>query len=291
MVFSGDNFYWQLISKYNATFGMLFSDITIKRSSTDTTINQNIKVPLYFGTKEKMQARVEALPNADRQFAVQLPAIAYEYPIISYSTDRKLISVNRNVIKNSSDKNSFLVQYNPWPADLHYKLYIYAKNIEDGNKIIEQILPFFTPDFTVSMELVPDMNDYRDIPTILKGNVNFSDNGKQDSETERRILVWTLEFIMHAFLFGPKKIKPVIKFIQLNQRLDDTRVAPDATSWPIPLSNSSPIVGTVTQYPGLTANGVGTYDPTQTIDWHNIAVDDEWDMIVQYTNTQAGANT
>ena len=218
-----------------------------------------------------------------------MPAISYEYQNINYNSDRKVSSTGRNVVKIANNKNSLAIQYNPWPADLSYKLYIYTKTLEDGNKILEQILPFFTPDFTINMELVPEMKDYRDIPIILRGNVTFSDNGKQDSPSESRILIWTLQFTMHAFLFGPKKTKPVIKFIQLNQRLDDTIASSDAiidsdlTSWPIPDANSSPIVGVVTQYPGLTANGQPTSDPTQTIDWHEIAVDDDWSMIVQYT--------
>lgn len=289
MVFSGDYFYWKLTTKYSAAFGSLFSNIKVKRNSTDGNIEQYISVPLVYGTKEKTQARLESVTEADKQAALQLPVISYELTGYKYAADRKLISINYKSKKLDNDKNRFNLQYNPVPYDLHYKVYIYTKTMEDGNTILEQILPFFTPDFTITMDLIPEMDDKRDIPIVLLNN-SVQDLGQENKIWERRILIWSLEFVVHGYLFGPVKIKPYIKVINVNFRLDDSIINGETREWPS-VSNTSPIVGVVQMYPGLLANGSPTTDPTQTIPWAEIAIDDDWGLINVQTNIVAGANT
>ena len=276
------------MTKFHAAFGSLFSDIVINRQSSDGSINQQIKVPLHWGEKEKMLARLEALPDADRPVALQLPIISYEFLKPTYSSDRKYESVTRNVRKTPDDKNKYLVQYSGAPYDLHYNVYVYTKSIEDGNKIVEQILPFFTPDFTISMELIPEMSDVRDIPVILN-DVSYDDLGKESNPIERRILIWTLQFTMNAHFFGPVKRKPMIKDIFIRYRLDGRLVSPEDKEFPnfantVDLENNAPVVSITEQYPGVNANGEPTANASDAIDWKLVDVDDHFAIVIERIN-------
>jgi len=296
-MFSGTRFKHDLLTKYHAAFGRMFADITIERTSANNSIDQVIKIPLHWGSKEKMILRTEVLPEADRQYSIQLPAISYEFVQPVYHTDRKGISVVRNVrVLDQGDPerpSKFKVQYNPIPFDLYYNVYVYAKNIPDANQIIEQILAFFSPDFTITMNLIPEMEEIRDIPVVLK-NATYEDLGQVDKPYERRILVWTLQFVAHAWLFGPVKRKHMIKDIITNFRLDARVVTEEAKEFP-PMPDitdeDAPIAAITEEYPGLTANGEPTHDISNAIDWRLVEVDDNYGVVVQKVNITAGSNT
>lgn len=286
-MFSGTEFYFQTLTKYIATFGSLFANITISRTDPDGNITQKFKVPLQFGPKEKMLTRLRSDPDLDREYSALLPVISFELVpggCLNYNPERKLTSTHRKVLKIPGDKNKFKIQYNPVPYDIFFNLYIYAKNIEDGHKILEQILPAFTPNYTVSMDIIPEMNDRRDIPILIKGNPSLEDSYDEKYETRRRI-VWTIPFVMHGIFYGPIAPKPIIKFISINARLANESIDTLVTANTIPaLSNDNPIVSVVTQYPGMYANGQPSTDPNDTVEWHQIDVDDNWGFITVVNN-------
>jgi T4-like virus Myoviridae tail sheath stabiliser len=217
-----------------------------------------------YAAKEKTLVRLNADPDLDRETATIVPMLSFELrtPGLVYDANRKLPSTGRKVIRHPDDKNKFKTLYNPVPYDLKFNLYIYVKFQEDGTRILEQILPFFTPDWTVSMELVPEMNEIRDVPTVLE-SVMLEDIYDGDFK-KRRMLIWTLSFTMHGWIFGPVKPKPIIKFTQENFRVLDSNTFAD------------PIVSYIVGQPGVDANGQPTTNIAASIDYTLIDVNDDY---------------
>jgi len=189
----GQNFYFSTIRKYVTLFGTLFDDISIIRTNKDGKLTAVIKVPITYAPKEKMLARIEQDPAIDRQTAVPpLPFMSFEMTEMKYDSTRKLNTIGKVVTANNQVNNSYKYQYNPVPYNIGFRLYIYVKNAEDGTKIVEQILPFFTPDFTTTLKLIPELGIHMDIPTVM--------NSIQQTDTydgnfiERRAILWTLDF-------------------------------------------------------------------------------------------------
>jgi hypothetical protein len=276
MIWNAENFYHGLITKYVALFGNMFNTIVIKRFEDDgVTVSQTIKVPLSFGPKEKMLVRLTADPDLNRPAAAVLPQISFEIAPggYVYDPDRKFGSIQKKVTKIDGDKNKLNVLYAAVPYDIMFNLYVYAKNIEDANKIMEQIIPFFTPDYTMTVELVPEMDEIRDIPITIE-SVSCEDVYDKDYK-ERRTLIWTIQFRMKAWFFGPVKKKPIIKFVTINQRLQNEATNPS-------LTNANPIAIASTLQPGLTANGEPTSNISETISYLEIAVDDNWGYVVDF---------
>ncbi len=259
----GHQFYHQLIRKYTITFGTLFNDINITRTD-DAGIEVDIfKVPLSYAPKDKMIARISQDPGIDKPAAITLPRMSFEYTHVAYDSDRKLNKIGKFVVE-TSNANFFRTVYNPVAFNFAYSLYIYVKNTEDGTKIVEQILPFFTPDYTFSVHLIPQMNMTMDIPIVLNSVV------QQDiydgNFIDRRVLVWTLDFTLKGYLYGPVIERPIIKFVNTRTFVGNTTTA------------DVPVLTTNT-YPGLDANGNPTTNPQITIDPLLIRFDDDYGII------------
>ena len=195
-------------------FGTLFNDIHITREDGEGNLVDLLKVPLSYAPKEKMLVRFESDPDIDRPFAALLPRMSFEMVDMTYDTARKLHTVGRSVVKDSIDINKLKYQYNPVPYNIRFRLHVYVKNAEDGTKIIEQILPFFTPDWTTTVRLIPEMDIVMDIPVILDDiSIEDSYDGNFD---KRRALIWTLEFTLKGYIYGPIKKTGIIKFANTN---------------------------------------------------------------------------
>jgi hypothetical protein len=257
--------YHQLIRKYIVVFGRIFSDIQIERTISDER-NQILTVPLTYAAKEKMLTRVVSDPNIDRQTAIILPVMSFEIDGLKYDGSRKLPTVNRISAKNTND-NKLNFVYNPVPYNIDMKLHIYVKNNEDGTKIIEQILPFFTPDWTISMNLVPEMGITQDIPIIMN-NVSFQDTYDGDFK-ERRAIVWTLDFTIKAYFYGPVRTSNIIKFVNTNIHIATTNTIAQSVG----VDEAS---ARVTVQPGLLANGSPTTNSQLTIPYSEISIDDDY---------------
>jgi hypothetical protein len=261
--------------------GTLVNNIRITRTNKAGDLTAVIKVPVTYAPKDKMLARVMQDPNIDRPTAITpLPLISFEMGQMRYDGTRKLPTINKVSVKNSTDANKLKYQYNPVPYNIDFKVYIYAKNAEDGTKIIEQILPFFTPDWTTTVNLIPEMEITADIPIILN-NINYSDN-YDEGYTKRRAIIWTLDFVLKGYIYGPVKSGGIIKFIDNNYYVPRTDVIVDEVG-------NLPVAELVTIQPGLSNTGVtinyyGGYSNTGTIPYGEIQISDDYGFITQIYN-------
>ena len=269
----GHTFYFSLIRKYVILVGTLFNDIRITREDKNGNVVDLLKVPLSYAPKEKMLARFENDPDIDRPFATLLPRMSFEQISMEYDGSRKLPTVGKIVVKDPDNPNKLKYQYNPVPYDLKFRLYVYVKNAEDGTKIIEQILPFFTPEWTVTVRLIQEMNVTMDIPVIL------DDIGIEDSYNgnfqDRRALIWTLEFTVKGYIYGPIKKTAIIKFANTNFYIPSVPDGQLNTA----VGNTDP-VERVTIRPGLTANGQPTSNLANSISLSEIEADDDFGFII-----------
>jgi len=257
----GQSFYHRTIRKYVTYFGTLFNDIHITREDRTGNSVQTLKIPITYGPKQKALARLDADPNLNRPASMILPFMAFEMTSLQYDAARKLATINRGHLKKFDD-NRFEYVYNPVPYNINFSLYVMVKNAEDGTKILEQILPFFSPDWTATLNLIPELDIKMDTPVVIKSVT--SEDSYEGGFEERRVLTWTLDFTIMGYLFGPIKKNNIIKLARVNFFDKD----------------SQNLLEKVIVYPGLTANGTPTSDPGNTIDRSLINVDDDWGYIV-----------
>ena len=222
----GSTFYHQTIRKYVAAFGTLFNDINVERKNSSGTVVEKIKVPLAYGPKQKHVLASQETTAVARQTATRTPRMGFALTGVAYDSIRKLNTVGRNVAANTAAGTSTLMtQYNPVPYNFDFTLFILVKNAEDGTQILEQILPFFTPEFTVTINTIPEMGIKSDTPIILN-SADVSDEYEGDLD-QRRTIIWTLSFLLKGYIYPDLKTSSVIKSIEVNFRLtgsDDSEV-------------------------------------------------------------------
>ena len=262
----GNRHYNETLRRYVAVFGTLFNDIVIYRRDNTDDIKQALKIPIAYGPMQKFLAKLEQDPNLDAP-AMILPRMSFEVTGMNYDGERKLTSSFRNSVSIPTDNGSYKTSLNPTPYNIEFELAIMTKYMEDGSKILEQILPYFKPEFTPSIKLMDDIDQYMDIPIIL--NSITTEDTYEASFEERRALIWTLNFTMKGWFFGPTTNKKVIKFSSIN-----TYSSLDA--------NTS--FETVNVQPGLTANDEPTTKITETVPYADINGEDDWDFIVTITD-------
>lgn len=269
-------FYFQTIRKYVTLFGTLFNEISItKENPTSGRLEQLIRVPITYAPKEKMLARVQMDPDIDRPSAtVPLPYMSFEMTNVSYDGNRKLITTNRMSKKDADDPNKLKYQYNPVPYNFGFRLYVYVKNAEDGTKIIEQILPYFTPDFTVSVNLIPEMSVTMEIPVVM--NSIYQEDTYEGDFRERRAIIWTLDFTLKGYIYGPIKKSAVIKYANTAFYLPGSIPIEDAPG-------ETPYHHYTVITPGLTANGQPTSNAAASVSPLVIEVDDDFGYVIQTT--------
>jgi hypothetical protein len=208
-------YYHGIIRKCIVGFGTLFSDIYIDRKEGDSVTGstiQRLQVPLAYAPKEKWVVRLEQDPDLTNNTYTSLPRMSFEIIGYNYDASRK---VNRmQQLKCGDGTGSVSTMYTPVPYNIDLSLYILTKTQEDGLQIIEQILPTFTPEYTLSINVVPDMNVKIDVPIILN-SVSVQDDYDGDFET-RRFVTHTLSFQMKTHLFGPISGKSVIQQVNAN---------------------------------------------------------------------------
>ena len=277
-MFSSTPFYFSTIRKYIILFGTLFNGIYISRTDKNGNVTLIERVPITYGPKDKMLARVVQDPNIDRPTATYpLPMMAFEMTGFDYDGSRKLQTINRIAVVDPDDKSKNKYQYMPVPYNINFQLSILVKNAEDGNKIVEQILPYFTPDWTTTVHLIPEMNVTMDIPVVLN-RVNLEDVYEGDFK-ERRSMVWNLDFTMKAYLYGPVKTSKVIKFANT-----EFFVVKDD----IVANTSNPVVSYIQVQPGLTANGKPTSNSSLSIPVANIVATDDYGYVTNITERDYG---
>ena len=204
----GNHFYNETTRRYVAVFGTMFNDIEISRKTGNTT-TQQMKVPINYAPMQKILARLDQDLQLNAP-AITLPRMSFEMTGMTYAPDRKLTSITK-LVKASAADGSMTSMFAPAPYDIEFQLNIMTKYNEDGTKIIEQILPYFKPDCTVSVKLIDELGTYFDIPIVLN-SVSQEDTYEGDFES-RRALIWTLNFTMKGYFFGPVSTKKQISFV------------------------------------------------------------------------------
>lgn len=196
------HFYNRTIRKIVVAFGTLFNDIyMIRYNKAQTQEYERFKVPLAYAPKEKFIQFITADPTQTKSIATRLPRIGFEMDGITYDSTRKQMSTIQNF--SLAANKTLNTQYAPVPYNFDFTLSIYVRNTEDGAQILEQILPFFTPDFTVTVDLIPSMNQKYDMPIILNSVTPEVDYEGDGSTT--RMIIWTLTFTVKSWIFPAVK--------------------------------------------------------------------------------------
>ena len=234
-------FYNSTTRKYVALFGTLFNQLKIQRQDNAGVTKKDMIVPLSYAPFQKILARATQDPDLinSRRPAMTLPRMSFEMTSLAYDATRKIGSTQKLIKRNkdeTDDGRDFI--YSPVPYNLEFSLYIMTKYAEDATKIMEQILPFFTPDFTVSAQMIADI-DPIDIPIVMT-SVTTEDLYEGTFE-ERRAILYTLTFTLKGWFFGPEKRKQVIKFVDVDM-FNGT-------------ATDSPFIEGLDIRPGLSANG------------------------------------
>jgi hypothetical protein len=266
----GSQFYHQSLRRYIIMFGNMFNDLVVRRYDANGNNIQAIAVPLAYGPKEKFLVRITQDPNLDQQIAMQLPRLGFEMTTLNYDGQRRLNAHNRH-IKVTTDEDKLDFNYAPVPYDLQFNLYAYVRNADDGAQILEQIVPYFGPEWTNSLRIIPQTNITQDIPTILN-TVSIEDTYEGDFET-RRALIYTFDFTVKAYFYGPVRRQGVIKRSQIDFGIVTSNVGNKISLEDIALTGRS---SRIVIQPGLLANGSPTTNSAASIPYNQIDADDDY---------------
>ena len=220
----GQQFYHETIRKVIVSFGTMFNDIQLVRKDNSGVITQSMKVPLAYGPREKFLVRLREDADLTKQVAITLPRIGFELKNLSYDSGRKLNRVQQFKKVKGSETKQLDAQYMPVPYNLELELYVMAKQSDDALQIVEQILPYFQPDYTLTINDMADMGIKRDVPIVLN-SIGYEDSYEGDF-TSRRALIYTLSFTAKFYLYGPVTSSKVIKTVQVDQYTDLEENAP-----------------------------------------------------------------
>ena len=211
-------FYHEILRKTVIGFGTLFNEINIKHKKTNGSDISVIKVPLSYGPTQKFLARLEQSPNLNQPVQLTLPRMSFELAGLLYDPSRKVTTTQTF---NEVDENDNKVKkvYMPVPYNMIFELSIMTKTNDDMLQIIEQILPYFQPHYNLTIKLVSEINEKRDIPIILD-NISMQDT-YEGNFTTRRALIYTLRFTAKTYLFGPLPTdsRGLIKKVTIDSRV------------------------------------------------------------------------
>jgi hypothetical protein len=221
----GNYFYNKGISKTVIAFGTLFNNIQIRHVDESDNPVSVLKVPLAYGPTQKFLARTEQNPSGDRKIALTLPRMSFEMVSIDYDATRKASTIQTFKSAEVTDGTQSRRVYMPVPYNLGFELNIMAKIQDDALQIVEQILPYFQPSFNVTVNMIPEIGEKRDIPVVLN-RVGFRDDYEGDYST-RRILIYTLNFTAKTYMFGaiPSDDQGLIKKVQVDYATNAIRNA------------------------------------------------------------------
>jgi len=197
-------------------FGTLFNNIQLTKKDGSGNVIQTMKVPLAYGPKQKWLARLTEDPNLAKKVAVTLPRIGFEISGISYDSSRKqnkVIKVKK--VADGTDKEQVKSGFMPVPYNVEFELFIMSKSSDDALQIVEQILPYFQPEYTVTLRESPDLDIIRDVPIVLN-SISYEDDYEGDF-TSRRSVIYTLSFTAKYYLYGPVTSQNVIRTVQVDQ--------------------------------------------------------------------------
>ncbi len=212
----GNYFYHKSITKTVVAFGTLFNDIKVRHFDDNGTALSQLKVPIAYGPIQKFLARLEQNPTGDRKIAITLPRMSFEMTSIDYDPTRKSSVTQTFKASKVSDGKQINSIYVPVPYNIGFELNIISKIQDDVLQIVEQILPFFQPSFNVTVNLIPEIGEKKDIPIVLN-RIGFRDDYEDDFKT-RRIINYTLAFTAKTYIFNeiPDSGEGIIKKVQVD---------------------------------------------------------------------------
>jgi len=194
----GTYFYHEIIRKTVISFGTLFNEVHVRHQDATGKDISDIKVPISYGPKQKFLARIQQQPDLNKAVQISLPRMSFEVNNIQYDPSRKAgITQTFKAKEGGKLKKVFM----PVPYNLGFELNILTKLQDDSMQILEQILPFFQPGFTLTIDLAKSIGEKRDVPMVLD-SITFTDDYEGNFET-RRALIYTLNFTAKTYMFGP----------------------------------------------------------------------------------------
>lgn len=216
----GTYFYHEIMRKTVIAFGTVFNDINVRHQDKTGKDISNVRVPIAYGPRQKFLARLQQQPDLNKAVQITLPRMSFEMTSIDYDPSRK--SGVTQTFKAQDDKK-FKKVFMPVPYNIGFELNVLTKTQDDSLQIVEQILPFFQPGFTLTIDLVKSIGEKRDIPLILQ-NISFTDDYEGNYET-RRALIYTFTFTAKTYMFGPiaDSTDGLIRKVQLDYYSDTNR--------------------------------------------------------------------
>jgi hypothetical protein len=219
----GSHFYNEIIRKNIIAFGTLFNNLElVKKDPSTGDILETEKVPLAYGPKNKFLTRLEQNPDVVRKVAITLPRLYFEMISIEYDGQRKTSPIQKYKTIITANGDEVRSQYVPVPYNIGFELGIIAKSQDDALQIVEQILPYFQPSFSITLNMIPDMDEKRDVAVILNG-LNYEDEWDDDF-MQRRYIVYTLQFTMKSYLYGPYSQADIIRKAIIHETVGDLSV-------------------------------------------------------------------
>jgi hypothetical protein len=219
-------FYNEILRRTVIAFGSLFNGIEIKHTDSSNNIVSVIKVPLAYGPTQKFLARLEQSADLSKKTQITLPRMSFEFTGLTYDSTRKITTTQSFTVKDATDGTKTKKAFMPVPYNMQFELSIMSKLNDDCLQIVEQILPYFQPAYTLTVDLVESINEKRDIPIVLE-NITMQDDYEGDFNS-RRVLLYTLRFTAKTYLFGPvsSATKDIIKKTTLSYIAGDVNSAP-----------------------------------------------------------------
>ena len=210
----GNHFYHSTMRKAVAVFGTLFNNINVVRSKADVSIISQVKVPLAYGPKQKFLSRIDQDTGSNASMAVKLPRMGFEITSLELDSTQKLAKRNTIIESHASDATKKKTIKHQVAYNINVSLYILTKNQDDGLQVVEQILPYFQPEYNLTINPVSGFAYKQDVPIILTG-VTMSDEYEGDYQT-RRALIYQLDFTMKMKFFGPTGNQGVIRTVNID---------------------------------------------------------------------------
>ena len=217
----GTQFYNQAVRKTVISFGTLFNNIELKKV-VDGQVMEVEKVPLAYGPKQKFLYRLQGNAADGKKVAITMPRIYFEMTGIDYDASRKTPATQKYKTVINDEGKEVRTQYVPVPYNISFEVGILAKSQDDGLQILEQILPFFQPSFSMSLKFIPDMDEVRDVAVVLN-NVDFDDDWEDDFST-RRSITYSMQFTCKTYIYGPYTKADVIRKSRIIETIGDTNV-------------------------------------------------------------------
>tara|TARA_B100000902_G_scaffold92747_1_gene96043 strand:- start:1734 stop:2570 length:837 start_codon:yes stop_codon:yes gene_type:complete len=265
----GQFHYHSAIRKYIIMFGNMFNDIDVVRFNKAGESTQQIRVPIAYGPKEKFLAKLRSDPDGRREIAMVLPRLSFEIESMLYAPERVLARSNKQVGKGGGN-NTLRQTWTPAPYDIDMVLYGMFANNEDAVQVVEQILPYFRPEWTNSVKIVKELNQYVDVPTVLTG-MTIEDTYDGDFDT-RRAIIYTFQFRIKGYIFGPVTNRGIIRRAYVNQFIPSSNTA----TGNVVISTTDDKLQKITLTPGLLANGQPTSNSSASVPINQISANSNY---------------